>query len=52
MEIEDEIKRELEEQEKTADSFEDKLENDAISAEEAGFLKGYEEDEYSDEEEC
>lgn len=50
MEIEEEIKRELAKQEKTDESFEDKLENDAISLEEAGFLKGYEEDEYSEEE--
>ena len=50
MEIEEEIRKDLEEQEKAKESFEDKLENDEISAEEAGFLQGYEEDEYSEEE--
>ena len=50
MEIEEEIKKELEKQEKAGEDFEDQLENDEISAEEAGFLQGYEEDEYSEEE--
>ena len=51
MEIEEEIRQDLERQEEVDQNFEDQLENDEISAEEAGFLKGYQEDEYSEEEE-
>ena len=48
---EEEFKKEIEVKEDSVVDFEDRLENDEISAEEAGFLRGYEDDETAKEEE-